>query len=241
VGSDSRVLEIGAGLGSLTLALAEAGAEVLAVERDPRLLPPLQEVLAGVDRVRVVAADALSADWRGMLGEGAWIVVANLPYNVAVPVLMRILQEEPNVDRLVVMVQREVGERLAAGPGHPQYGGVSVRVGYLAEAKVIRRVPASVFWPRPAVESVVVRLDRRASPPVAVDRDVLWRVIEVAFGQRRKTMRGAMIRLGLEPDAAEASLAACEVGRDRRPEELTLKSFACLAQQWRARLKGASP
>jgi 16S rRNA (adenine1518-N6/adenine1519-N6)-dimethyltransferase len=228
------VLEIGAGLGSLTVALAESGAEVVAVERDPRLLPALEEVVAGLARVRVVAADALDADWRAMLGGGSWSVVANLPYNVAVPVLMRILKNEPSVERLVVMVQREVGERLAAGPGHPQYGAVSVRVAYLAEATLIRRVPASVFWPRPTVESVVVRLDRRDAPPVSVDREALWRVIEVAFGQRRKTMRGAMIRLGMGAPSAEAALADCGIGRDRRPEELGLESFACLAERWLA-------
>jgi 16S rRNA (adenine1518-N6/adenine1519-N6)-dimethyltransferase len=229
------VLEIGAGLGSLTVALAESGAEVVAVERDRRLLPALEEVVAGLTRVRVEAADALDAEWGAILGAGSWSVVANLPYNVAVPVLMRILETEPSVERLVVMVQREVGERLVAGPGHPHYGAVSVRVAYLAASKLIRRVPASVFWPRPVIESVLVRLDRRASPPVQVDKEALWRVIEVAFAQRRKTIRGAMIRLGMEPGAAEAALARCGIGRDQRPEELGLESFGCLAEQWQAR------
>jgi 16S rRNA (adenine1518-N6/adenine1519-N6)-dimethyltransferase len=241
VGPDSRVLEIGAGLGSLTAALAASGAEVVAVELDPALVPALNEVVGHrARRVRIEVQDALRADWGSLLdGPGRWTLVANLPYNVAVPVLMRILDEEPRIDRFLVMVQREVGERLAARPGDPQYGAVSVKVAYRARAVVLRRVSPSVFWPRPKVESVLVQMER-IPPPVDVEAGTLWRLIEVAFAQRRKNMRGAMIRLGLAPAAAARALEASGIRPQARPEELGLAEFASLAERWLAELGAAS-
>lgn len=235
VGPEAGVLEIGAGLGSLTVPLARSGAEVVAVEVDPALVPALQEVVEGFPRVRVVVADAASADWDNVLGEDrrAWVVVANLPYNVAVPVVMRILETAPRIGRMLVMVQREVGERLAAGPGQAAFGAVSLRVAYRAEARVVRRVARTVFWPRPNVDSVLVSLVRRP-PPVRVDEVALWRVLDTAFNQRRKTMRGAMVRLGLDRGEAEAALAACAIDPTTRPERLGLEEFACLATRWLA-------
>jgi 16S rRNA (adenine1518-N6/adenine1519-N6)-dimethyltransferase len=233
IGPGSRVLEIGAGLGSLTVVLAAAGAEVVAVEIDRALVPALREVTAQYDDVRIVVADAASADWGRMLpGPGPWTVVANLPYNVAVPIVMRLLHDEPRTDRMLVMVQREVGERLAAGPGDEQFGAVSLRVAYRAQARVVRRVARSVFWPTPNVDSVLVSLDRRP-PPVDVDESALWRVVDEAFGQRRKTMRGAMVRLGLDRETASEILASCGIDPSVRPEQLGLGEFACLAAGWR--------
>jgi 16S rRNA (adenine1518-N6/adenine1519-N6)-dimethyltransferase len=232
VGPDAHVLEIGAGLGSLTLPLARTGAEVIAVELDRFLVPALEEVVGEFPRVRVVVADAVSAEWNGLLGHGRpWMVVANLPYNVAVPVVMRLLEAAPPVERMLVMVQREVGERLAADPGQPAFGAVSLRVAYRAEARLVRRVSRTVFWPLPNVDSVLVSLVRRP-PPVRVDEVALWHVVDTAFNQRRKTMRGAMVRLGLERAEAEAALAACAVDLSTRPERLGLEAFACLAEQW---------
>jgi 16S rRNA (adenine1518-N6/adenine1519-N6)-dimethyltransferase len=228
VGPGDRVVEVGPGLGSLTLALAETGAEVLAVEIDPRLIPPLTEMVGDRTRVRVVVEDAVRADWSALLRGGPWAMVANLPYNVAVPVVMRVLDEEPRVRRLLVMVQREVGERLAAGPGDPQYGAVSVRVAYRADARVVRPVSRSVFWPRPNVDSVLVLLERRP-PPVRVDEDALRTVVRESFAQRRKTMRSALVRLGLARERANELLARCDVRPEARPEELALEDFACLA------------
>jgi 16S rRNA (adenine1518-N6/adenine1519-N6)-dimethyltransferase len=229
----SRVLEVGAGLGSLTISLAEAGADVVALEVDPKLVPALSEAVAPFgNQVRVVMADAMDADWAAILGpEGAeWAMVANLPYNVATPVVIRALESEPRIRRLLVMVQREVGERLAARPGDPQFGGVSLRVAYWAGAKVVRRVPASVFWPRPQVESVLVSLDRHA-PPVAADRERLFTVIRVSFAERRKTMRSALIRLGVDRAVAADVLEACGIAPNARPEELGLAEFGCLTER----------
>jgi 16S rRNA (adenine1518-N6/adenine1519-N6)-dimethyltransferase len=233
VGPDDRVVEIGAGLGSLTVALAHTAGEVLAVELDRALLPALREVVDGLPRVRVVAADAVRVDWGALLGPGDWKMVANLPYNVAVPVVMRILEDEPRISRLFVMVQREVGERLVAAPADEQYGAVSVRVAYRAEGRVVRRVPKTVFWPEPKIESVLVSLIRRP-PPVSVDESALWRVVDEAFGQRRKTVANALVRLGAERPQAEAILRQCGLSLTVRPEQLDLAAFACIADRWAA-------
>ena len=167
VGPGQRVVEIGAGLGSLTLALAEAGASVTAVEIDRHVLPVLRAQVEPVG-VRVVEADALTLDWSGLLDgppSDRWSMVSNLPYNMAVPLVVRVLEEAPRVASLLVMVQREVGERLVARVGDDAYGAVSVKVAYWATAALVGRVPASVFIPRPRVESVLVRLDRHRVDP----------------------------------------------------------------------------
>ena len=227
------MVEVGAGLGSLTVALAVAGAaQVRAVEFDRRLIPALAEVVAGLPAVTVVQADAMRVDWDRELGrEPAWTLCANLPYNLAVPLLMTMLEEAPTVGRLVVMVQKEVGERLAATPGSYAYGAVSVRIAYRATAEIVRRVPASVFWPRPKVASVVVRLDRREEPAVSVDPARLWKVVGAGFAERRKTMRNALRRLGLGVDDAGDVLAGAGVANTARAEELSLEAFAAIAER----------
>jgi 16S rRNA (adenine1518-N6/adenine1519-N6)-dimethyltransferase len=225
------VVEVGAGLGSLTLALAQTGAEVVAVELDRRLVPALEEVVGELPNVRIEVADAVSAAWGDLLGgPGPWRMVANLPYNVAVPVILRTLDEDPRVDRFVVMVQREVGERLAARPGDEQYGAVSLRVAYRGDARVVRRVPRTVFWPQPNVESVLVEITRRP-PEVTVGEEDLWRVVRGAFQQRRKTMRSALVRLGLSPERAVEVLRSCGIEPNQRPEELGVPEFACIARR----------
>jgi 16S rRNA (adenine1518-N6/adenine1519-N6)-dimethyltransferase len=195
-GPETPVLEIGAGLGSLTLALAETGAEVVAVEADRHLVPVLRTVVEGTG-VEVVEGDALELDLAGLLAArhpGPWSLVANLPYNVATPLVLRTLTEVPAVAHLLVMVQREVGERMAAAAGEDPYGAVSVRVAYFARAEVVGRVPASVFLPRPRVESVLVRLERRPEP--AVDPDP-----------------AAFERAGVRPDARAEELDVAAWGR----------------------------
>ena len=228
VGPGDRVVEVGAGLGSLTVALADAGpARVLALEVDRRLIPPLEEVTTGLPAVEVRCADATRFGWARELRGAGWLVCANLPYNVSVPLVMTVLESAPAVERIVVMVQREVGERLAAEPGRPGFGAVSLRVAYRADAAVVRRVPPEVFWPRPAVASVVVRLVRRASPPVEVDEARLWRVVDAGFAERRKTMRNALRRIGVEdPDGV---LRAAGLEPSVRAEELSLAAFAAIA------------
>jgi 16S rRNA (adenine1518-N6/adenine1519-N6)-dimethyltransferase len=225
------VLEIGAGLGSLTVALAAAGASVLAVEFDRALLPALDEVVAPLPDVTVVAEDALHADWPRLLGDdGPWTVAANLPYNIAVPVVLRLVEGVPSVQRLVVMVQREVARRFVAAAGDPHYGPASLRVAYRCTGSIVRTVPPSVFWPRPRVGSAVVGLDRLDRPAADVDEDVLWRVVDAAFAERRKTIRAALVRLGLARAAADAALAEAGVDPAARGEALPLDAFAALAR-----------
>ena len=231
VGEGDRVVEIGAGLGSLTVALSATGAEVLAIEFDRRLIPALEEVTAGLSGVEVRQADAMAMDWATVFGRAPWTLCANLPYNIAVPLVLTVLDAAPHAIRLVVMVQREVGERLAAGPGEEAYGAVSVRVAYHAHASLVRRVPASVFWPRPTVASAVVRIERRDEPAGPVDPRRLWRVVDAGFSERRKTMRNALRRLGLETGDATEVLAACGVAPNARAESLALEDFAAIAER----------
>jgi 16S rRNA (adenine1518-N6/adenine1519-N6)-dimethyltransferase len=228
VGPGDRVLEIGAGLGSLTLALVQAGGEVLAVELDRSLLPALREVVSGTTGVRIERADAMTVDWGRLLEDHRWKMVSNLPYNVGVPVVVRLLEEAPRVDPLLVMVQREVGERLAAGPGEDAFGAVSLRVAYRCRATVVRRIPPSVFWPQPNVESVLALLERR-QPPVEVAESDLFRLIDEGFAQRRKTMANALVRLGLDRSAATSAMERAGLNPRARAEDLGLEEFARLA------------
>jgi 16S rRNA (adenine1518-N6/adenine1519-N6)-dimethyltransferase len=231
IGPGDHVVEVGPGLGSLTVALAAAGADVVAVEVDPRLVPAVEEAASPwPGRVRVLRADAVTVDWTSALdAPGPWAMVANLPYNVSVPVVLRALEDEPRIERFLVMVQREVGERLAAGAGDRQFGAVSLRVAYFAEARVVRRVARSVFWPLPNVDSVLVLLERRP-PPTDADRDRLFSLIRVAFGERRKTMRNALVRFGLSAAHADAVLRASGIEPSARPETLGLAVFARVVQ-----------
>jgi len=224
VGPGDRVVEIGPGLGSLTLALAETGASVTAVEMDRHLLPALRSVVEP-HGVRVVQGDAMRLDWSEVLGtDGGWSLVANLPYNIATPLVLDLLAGVPAIERMLVMVQREVGERLAAHPGEKAYGIPSVKVAYRASAEVVGRVPPTVFIPPPRVESVLVRLRRLPGPPVQTDPARLFRLVEAGFGQRRKMLRRSLAGL-VDPGAFERA----GVRPEARAEELSLQDWARLA------------
>ena len=228
------VLEIGPGLGSLTLALLDAGHDVVALELDDRLAAVLRTVVAGAGaerRVRVEHGDAMTADLAALLtpAPSPRACVSNLPYNVAVPVVVRLLEEADAVERILVMVQREVGERLAAGPGDAQYGAVSVKVAYFAEAQVVGLVPPTVFVPKPKVDSALVRLRRRAAPPVSVpSADGLFALVRAGFAQRRKMLRRSLVPL--LGDATPAVLDAAGVAPTARAEALGLDDWAAVAR-----------
>jgi 16S rRNA (adenine1518-N6/adenine1519-N6)-dimethyltransferase len=172
----------------------------------------------------------MRTDWPRLLGDRRWTMVSNLPYNIATPLLLTMLEEGLPIDRYLVMVQREVGERLVAGPGAVGYGAVSVKVAYFCEAALVRRVSPSVFWPKPKVESVLVSLAPLAEPPVAVDRDELFGVVEEGFAQRRKTMANALRRLGLTSAAAAEAIEALGRPAGVRAEDLSLEELARLAE-----------
>ena len=228
IGPGDRVVEIGAGLGSLTLALAETGAEVLAVETDQRLVPILQEATSGVaDRVTVAHADVRRMNWQRLLSGTGWHLVANLPYNIATSLVLTVLDEVPAVARLLVMCQREAAERLAADPGSGAYGAVSVRVALHADAELAGAVPATVFYPRPEVESALVRITRRCPATVPDLRAEVSRLVTAAFAHRRqmlrRTLRGVL-------DNADATLKAAGIDPTDRPERLGLAAWMRLAE-----------
>jgi 16S rRNA (adenine1518-N6/adenine1519-N6)-dimethyltransferase len=223
---DDVVLEIGPGLGSLTLGLSEAVARVVAVEIDAGLVRALQETVGGLPNVEVVHADALQIDLGGTVGAPARLV-ANLPYNVATPLVMRAL-EDPRIRDVFVMVQREVGERWCARPGEDLHAGVSVKIALVAEATTVLRIPRTVFHPVPNVDSVMVRLVRRPDAPEAGRRDLLFDLVDLAFAHRRKTLRNNL--RGAYPESLVAA-AAAEAGIDlgARAETLGAAQIVALA------------
>jgi 16S rRNA (adenine1518-N6/adenine1519-N6)-dimethyltransferase len=230
VGGGDRVVEIGAGLGSLTLALRETGAAVTAIEVDRGLVSVLRSVAepAGAD---VVEGDALTLDWEALLGAGPWVLVANLPYNVATPLVVRLLEEVPAIDRMLVMVQAEVADRLVAQPRSAAYGAVSVTVSWWAGAATVGDVPPTVFLPRPNVGSSLVALQRRPTP--AGDYARFKSVVRAGFAHRRKMLRTALAGV-VAPDA----FAAAGVTPTARAEELGLEQWCRLAE-WTS--SGPSP
>ena len=230
VGPGDRVVEIGPGVGSLTTALAEVGAAVTAVELDRHLLPVLEEVAVPLG-VRVVHGDALTVDWPELLaGADDWSLVANLPYNVATTIVLHLLDEVPAIQSMLVMVQREVAERLAAPAGSRTYGIPSVKVAMWADAEVVGKVPATVFVPQPRVESALVRLRRRREPRVAHDPDLMMELVRKAFGQRRKMLRRSLLG-AVEPDEmVEAGIDPAD-----RPEQIPVEGWVTLADVVSAR------
>lgn len=224
VAPGTRAVEIGAGLGSLTIALAAAGASVVAIELDRRLAQVLPRTTAGLD-VAVVQADAMAVAWDEVLeGPGPWVMVANLPYNIATPVVLRALEEAPAVGRFTLMVQREVGERWVASVGDDAYGAVSVKVAWWSSAKLAGAVPRGVFVPQPRVDSALVSLERRAAPE-GVGRSEVFRLIEAGFATRRKMLRRTLA--GLVDDAA---FETAGVAPTDRAEDLALEDWVRLAR-----------
>lgn len=233
VGAGDRVLEVGPGIGSLTMALADAvgpGGEVLALELDRHLIPVLGEVVDGLAQVRIAQGDALTVDYDALLGDARpWSMVSNLPYNVATLLMARLLDEVPRLETLSVMVQKEVAERLAAPPGTPACGAISVKVAFHAGAATLGVVPPTVFVPRPKVDSAIVRFERRSAPPVDVPSPQgLFALARAGFAQRRKTLRQAL--RPLLGGRVEEVLAAAGIASMRRAETLALEEWAALAR-----------
>ena len=232
-GADT-VVEVGPGLGSLTLALLETGATVTAIEIDPLLAEALPATIAEhapdqADRVRVVAQDALQVT--ELPGPTPTALVANLPYNVSVPVLLHLLELLPSLERGLVMVQAEVADRLAAPPGSKTYGVPSVKAAWFADVRRAGSIGRNVFWPAPNVDSGLVAWTRRDPPATAVSRAEVFAVVDAAFAQRRKALRGVLRELAGSAEAASAALERAGVDPLARGETLDVAQFVRIAEE----------
>ncbi|MDP9432450.1 MAG: 16S rRNA (adenine(1518)-N(6)/adenine(1519)-N(6))-dimethyltransferase RsmA [Actinomycetota bacterium] len=232
VSPEDVALEVGPGLGSLTLGLLHAGAEVVAVEIDARLAAALpatvaRHVPAAAGRLQVLTADATTVE--RLPGPPPTVLIANLPYNVAVPVLLHLLSAVPSLQRALVMVQAEVAERLAAAPGSRVYGVPSVKAAWYADVARAGAVGRSVFWPVPNVDSGLVSLRRRPPPATTASREEVFALIDAAFAQRRKSLRAALAGWAGSPADAERILRAAGIAPSTRGEALSVTDFARLA------------
>ena len=243
VQAGEQVLEIGPGLGSLTLALLEAGAQVSAVEIDPPLaqaLPTTAQARFPEAKLQVFTADALTVTGPESIGGATPTrLVANLPYNVAVPIVLTVLEKLPSIQTVLVMVQAEVADRLAATPGNKIYGVPSAKVAWYASARRTLTIGRNVFYPVPNVDSALVKIERRPQPDTAATREQVFAVIDAAFAQRRKTLRQALAGLAGSAGAAQEALERARVSPTARGETLDIDQFAAVAQQLNAASAGA--
>lgn len=232
------VLEVGPGIGTLTQGLAQSGADVTAIELDRRLLEVLDTTLASYDNVRIVHGDVLKLDVPAIMNHKPFKVVANLPYYITTPIIMSLLESKLPIERLVVMVQKEVALRMVAQPGTKDYGALSVAVQYYTEPDIVLDVPPKSFLPAPAVTSSVIRCVLRDKPPVdVIDEKLFFRVVKAGFAQRRKTFANTMKTTGLSKDRIEELLANANIDGQRRGETFTLQEFADVANAWAALIK----
>ena len=232
------VLEVGPGIGTLTQGLAQSGADVTAIELDRRLLEVLDTTLASYDNVRIVHGDVLKLDVPTIMNHKPFKVVANLPYYITTPIIMSLLESKLPIERLVVMVQKEVALRMVAKPGTKDYGALSVAVQYYTEPDIVLDVPPKSFLPAPSVTSSVIRCVLRDKPPVdVIDEKLFFRVVKAGFAQRRKTFANTMKTTGLSKDRIEELLAKANIDGQRRGETFTLQEFADVANAWAALIK----
>ena len=232
------VLEIGPGIGTLTQGLAQSGANVTAIELDTRLLEVLDTTLAQYSNVTIVHGDVLKLDVPSIMNNEPFKVVANLPYYITTPIIMSLLESRLPIERLVVMVQKEVALRMVAKPGTKDYGALSVAVQYYTKPDIVLDVPPKSFLPAPAVTSSVIRCVLRDKPPVdVIDEKLFFRVVKAGFAQRRKTFANTMKTTGLSKDRIEELLAKANIDDQRRGETFTLQEFADVANAWAALIK----
>ncbi len=232
ISEGDAVLEIGPGIGTLTQGLAEAGADVTAVEIDRRLIEVLAKTLEGYENIKVVHGDILRIDIAKEVMAPRYKVVANLPYYITTPIIMGLLEAHMPVDVLVTMVQKEVAQRMVAVPGTKDYGSLSVAVQYYTKPEIMFIVPPASFIPPPAVDSAVIRCTVREKPPVEVDERVFFRVVKAAFAQRRKTLSNTLKTTGVPAETLKVILEKAGVDGTRRGETLSLEEFAAIANVW---------
>ena len=232
-----HVIEIGPGVGTLTRALLEAAGQVTAVEIDSTLIPILKEELKNYDNFRLIEGDVLKTDLKALTQGAPVKVVANLPYYVTTPILLRLLEEDFPWQSITIMIQKEVAMRLNAGPGTKDYGSLSVLISYYADTELIRLVTPVSFIPQPKVDSLVIRLDRRSQRRVAPrDEQLFFQLVRQSFAMRRKTLHNTLKPMGIDPVIMADSFAAAGIDPGRRGETLTIEEFARLSDEIKERL-----
>lgn len=235
IGPGDKIIEVGPGIGTLTREMASRAQNLMAVEIDKNLIPILEDTLGDYDNVKIVNEDIIKADIRGLidenLGGGPVKLVANLPYYITTPIIMRFLEENINVTDIVVMVQKEVAERMNAQPGGKDFGALSVAVQYYCDTEIVAKVPRHLFVPQPNVDSIVIALRVRPEKKYKVDdEDLYFKVVKAAFGQRRKTLLNSISSMGnLAKDQVKEALEEAGIDPKRRGETLSLDEFAILS------------
>lgn len=235
IGPGDKIIEVGPGIGTLTREMASRAETLMAVEIDKNLIPILADTLGDYDNVKIVNEDIIKADIKGLIDEnlsgGPVKLVANLPYYITTPIIMRFLEENINVTDIVVMVQKEVAERMNAQPGGKDFGALSVAVQYYCDTEIVAKVPRHLFVPQPNVDSIVIALRIRPERKYKVDdEDLYFKVVKAAFGQRRKTLLNSISSMGnLSKDQVKEALEEAGIDPKRRGETLSLDEFAILS------------
>lgn len=231
VGPDDLVIEIGPGVGTLTAQLLKIAKRVVAIELDDTLIPILTEELGGYPNFNLIHNDALKVDFDEVIGDEQSVkLVANLPYYVTTPIIVKLLKEKHKFKSLTIMIQKEVAERMNAEPGNKDYGALTLLVQYYCNTKIVRKVPPTCFIPRPKVDSIVIRLDKLDEPKVKVDNEKLFfDIIRNSFNMRRKTLWNGVKSIGPAKEKLEAAFEKAGVDPKRRGETLTIQEFATLS------------
>ena len=235
IGPSDKIIEVGPGIGTLTREMASRAGALMAVEIDKNLIPILTDTLGDYENVKIVNEDIIKADIRGLIDEnldgGPIKLVANLPYYITTPIIMRFLEEDINVTDIVVMVQQEVAERMNAQPGGKDFGALSVAVQFYCDTEIVAKVPRHLFVPQPNVDSIVIALRVRPERKYKVDsEDLFFKVVKAAFGQRRKTLLNSIASMGnLSKDMVKEALEEAGIDPKRRGETLSLDEFANLS------------
>jgi 16S rRNA (adenine1518-N6/adenine1519-N6)-dimethyltransferase len=232
IGPGDLVLEVGPGIGTLTQALAETGADVKSVEIDRTLLPVLEKTLEGYGNVEIIPGDILKVDLHAITEGRPFTVAANLPYYITTPIIFALLEQDLPLQRLVVMVQKEVAQRMIAPPGGKDYGPLSLALQYYSEPKLAVPVPARDFMPPPKVDSMVVVCEKREKPPVDADPKVFFKVVRAGFSQRRKMLANCLKTMVRADDTVKAWMERAGIDGKRRGESLTMEEFGRLAKAW---------
>ncbi len=232
---EDLLIEIGPGIGTLTSAVADYAGKVKAIEIDKNLIPILEETLSEYENVEIIHNDILKTDLRQLILEEKKLkqvkVLGNLPYYITTAIIMKILKERNRISDIVIMIQKEVADRIKAFPGNKDYGSLSIAVQYLCDVEQVASVPKNVFIPKPKVDSSVIHLKIRPEPPVHVlDEDFFYKVVRAAFGQRRKTLLNSLSsNMNINKEILKEVLLFCKIDPARRAETLTIEEFAILA------------